>query len=55
MTRSSPLVIHPILGDAYCVPATVLGTRDMELKDPQSWPLGDSQAEVEKLDLESDA
>lgn len=34
-------------------PATALGTRDMELKDAQSWPSGDSQAEVGKRDLES--
>lgn len=54
MIDSSLLIIHPILIEAYFVPATVLGTRDMELKDTQSWPSGNSQAGVEKTDLESD-
>lgn len=53
MIRSHLLVVHAILVDAHWVPATALGTRDMELKDAQSWPSGDSQAEVGKRDLES--
>lgn len=42
-----------ILGDASCVPATVLGIRDVELKDTQSWPSGNSQAEARNVDVES--
>ena len=54
MSHSSLLIICPILIDGCSVPATVLGIRDMELKDTQSWPSGNSQGGVEKADLESD-
>ena len=36
------------------MPAIVLGTRDVELKDTQSWPSRESQAEAGKVDVESD-
>ena len=43
VTHSSLLIFHPTLIDDCSVSATVLGIRDMELKDTQSWPSGNSQ------------
>ena len=54
VTHCSLLIFHPTLTDDCSVPATVLGIRDTELKDTQSWPSGNSQGGVEQTDLELD-